>query len=90
MKNKTVTITLIALLTLSSFGLFFTSLLTPAASAYSFQPLEEIALMDLTHENFAEKEALASEVEPIESPSGQPAEVGDDYIFEVSDDYLGV
>ena len=91
MNNKTKTITLITLLTLSSFGLLFSTLFTPAAASYnSFQPLEEIALMDLTHENFAEKEARASEVEPIGLPSGQPAEVGDVFVFAVSDDGLGI
>jgi len=61
-----------------------------AKSDNGVRPLEELALMDLTHENFANKEAKAHEVEPIGLLIGQPAEVGDEFTFMVSDDELGI
>jgi len=54
------------------------------------RPLVELALMDLTHENFAEKEARAHEVEPIGELIGLPAVIGDEFTFMVSDDGLGI
>ena len=62
-----------------------------AKSPNAVHPLEDMALMDLTHENFAIKEAQASEVVPMGSSySGQPAMVEDEYAFNVSDDGLGI
>jgi len=56
----------------------------------SVVPLEEMAAMDLTHENFAIKESKSLEVVPIESaPIGLPAMVGVTFTFMVSDDYYG-
>ncbi|MFX1447992.1 MAG: hypothetical protein ACFFCG_07625, partial [Promethearchaeota archaeon] len=90
MKNKRTTIALVIILSLSIVGMFGV-INVAAADSNSVHPLVEMPLMDLTHENFALKEAQASEVEPLgSSPSGQPVFEGDEYTFNVSDDGLGI
>jgi len=93
MKNKTVTITLIAFLTLTSFGLFFNALLTPAAAAPFDLFGEGPVAMDATPEMLGEEEvairAYAAEVGAAEatqaSPMGDPANIGDEITVTVSD-----
>jgi len=94
MKNKTISITLIALLTISSFGLLFTALLPPAAATSSFDLSTEAPFaIDATPEMLGEKEVAireyAAEVGAAEatqvSPIGDPATVGDEFIVTVSD-----
>ena len=83
-------ITLLIILSLSFVGMLGLVSVT-AAKTNSVHPLEEMPLMDLTHENFILKEAQASGVEPLGAlPSVQPAEIGDGYAFNVSDDGLGI
>ena len=89
MRNRKISITLLIALSLGFVGILGAINVTTMESN-SIQLPGESALMDLTHPNFAMKEAGASVVEPIESPaSEQPAEVGDTYVFSVSDDYMG-
>ena len=89
MRNKKL-ITILLVLSMSIVGFIGVINVAVAKTESGVRPLEELALMDLTHENFANKEAKASEVEPMgSSPSGQPAGVDDDYAFYVSDDYEG-
>ena len=102
MKNKTITITLIALLTLSSFGLLFTTFLTPAAAA-PVDLLSQLSargpfVMDATPEMLGEKEVAmreyAAEVGAAEATQasliGDPATIGDDFDITVSDMGLGI
>jgi len=93
-KNKVRTITIIAMLTLSSFGLLFTSLSTPVGGALPFViSTEGPFVMDATPEMLGEKEvairAFAAEVGAAEatqaSPMGDPANVGDEITVSVSD-----
>ena len=100
MKNKTITITLIALLTLSSFGLLFTTFLTPAAAAAAPVDLSTAGpyAIGATPEMLGEKEVAmreyAAEVGAAEatqaSPIGDPATIGDDFDITVSDMGLGI
>ncbi len=93
MKNKTITITLIALLTLSSFGLLFTTLLTPAAASPVDLSTMGPFVMDATPEMLGEKEVaireyaaeVGAEIATGASPAGEPAEAGDELIITVSD-----
>ena len=71
-------------------GMVSLAFFATAKSDNGVRPLEEMAMMDLTHENFVKKEAKAHEVTPIGFSIGQPAVVGDEYSFLVSDDYLGI
>ena len=90
MRNNKTTITLLIVLSLIFVGMLGVVSVT-AAETNSVHPLVEMPLMDLTHENFALKEAQASEVEPLGAlPSVQPASVGDGFEFSVSDDGLGI
>jgi len=98
MRKKTVTITIVALLTLSSFGLLFTSLLTPAA-AKSFNLVPEGPfVIDASPEMIGPKEVAireyAAEVGSAEatqaSPTGNPANIGDEITVSVSDMGLGL
>jgi len=52
------------------------------------RPLEEMALMDLTHENFVGSETIIHETTGGSSIA-QPAEEGDEITVSVSDDYQG-
>lgn len=91
MKNKKLTILLI--LSLFLMGISMTSL-GSAAKSSGVRPLEEIALMDLTHENFVERELAFREGESVVSAKGSsivaPVSIGEDFVFTVSDDGLGV
>ena len=100
MKNKTITITLIAILTLSSFGLLFTTLLTPAVAGFSpidLSTMEPYAI-GATPEMLGEKEIAireyAAEVGAAEatqaSPIGEPATIGEEFTVTVSDMGLGI
>jgi len=93
MRKKTVTITIIALLTLSSFGLLFTSLLTPAAAKTLDLSAYGPMALDASPEMLGEKEVAireyAAEVGAAEatqaSPIGEPATVGEGFTITVSD-----
>ena len=88
MKNKKL-ITLLIIFSLGIIGMLGIVSVT-AAKTNNVHPLVEMPLMDLTHENFVEKEALASEVEPMgSSSSGQPVVFGQEFTFSVSDDGTG-
>ncbi len=94
MKKKIQTITIIALLTLSSFGLIFNTLLTPAAAATPFSLFDEGEnAMDATPEMIGDKEVAireyAAKVGAAEatqaSPVGAPATIGEEIFVTVSD-----
>ena len=90
MNNKKNSITILLVLSLSIVGFLGFINVATAKTDTGVRPLDDLALMDLTHENYVGKEVLTSEVEPMGSlPSTEPAEVGDGYVFEVSDDYMG-
>ncbi|MFX1326531.1 MAG: hypothetical protein ACFE91_00105 [Promethearchaeota archaeon] len=88
MRKKQILV-LLMVFTFINIGVISFAMFTTAKNNSIVFPTEE-PLMDLTHENFAEKEARALEVESIASPIIQPAEVGDGYTFMVSDDGLGI
>lgn len=100
MKNKTITITIIAFLTLSSFSLLFTTLLTPAAATALPVDLSTAGpyVIDATPEMLGEKEVAirkyAAEVGAAEatqaSPMGDPATIGENFTITVSDMGLGI
>jgi len=93
MKNKTTTITLIALLTISSFGLLFSTLLTPAAAAYEPMPLLDRIPIDATPEMIGDKEiSMRNKAAEIgvaaatgASPIGNPAVIGEELVINVGD-----
>jgi len=85
MRNKKLVITLVIVLSISVVGILG-AVNVLAAKSSSVRPLEELALMDLTHENFAEQEAV---VPAGYGGSTQTADVGDTEVVEVSDDYYG-
>ncbi len=98
MKNKTIAITIIALLSLSSFGLLFTSLLTPATAApYNFFADGPLA-MDASPEMLGEKEVAIREyaaevgaaIATQASPMGDPATIGEELVITVSDSGLNI
>ena len=98
MKNKTITITLVAMLTLSSFGLLFTMLLPPAAASPSFDlSTEGPFVIDATPEMLGEKEVAirkyAAEVGAAEatqaSSIGDPVGIGEELNLTVSDFVVG-
>ena len=62
-----------------------------AKSDNGVRPLEELAVMDLTHENFVEREARSREATVDNGASSivQPADEGDVFNVSVSDDYEG-
>ncbi|KKN26018.1 hypothetical protein LCGC14_0878900 [marine sediment metagenome] len=92
-KNKTTTITIIAILTVSSFGLLFTMFLSPAAAMPADLNTMGPFAMDATPEMIGEKEvafrkraaeggsAIATGVSPI----GEPVVVGENITISVSD-----
>ncbi len=94
MKNKTVKITLVAFLILSSFGLLFTMFLTPTAAA---MPADLSTMgpyaMDATPEMIGEKEVairkraaeVGSAIATGASLIGEPVVVGESIIISVSD-----
>lgn len=84
MKSKKFSITLLIIFSLSFAGILGVLSVVAKTSESGLVPLEELAIMDLTHENFAKKEAMSV------SPIVQPAGVGDEYTFMVSDDGLGI
>ena len=91
MKNKKIAITILIVLSISIVGFLGFINVATAKTESGVRPLEDLALMDLTHENFVEKEARASRVEPMgSSSSGQPVVIGQDFSFVVSDDGLGI
>ncbi|MFX0126205.1 MAG: hypothetical protein ACFFAE_21475, partial [Candidatus Hodarchaeota archaeon] len=83
MRKKQITVFLIVF-ALINVGIVALTAFTTAKNSITFPT--EVPLKDLTHENFADKEANAHLVEPIVSP----AEEGDEYTFMVSDDGLGI
>jgi len=97
MRKKTQTITIIAILLIGSFGLFFTSLIPPAAAAPVNLVVEGPVAMDATPEMLGEKEVAireyAAEVGAAEatqaSPMGNPANIGDEITVFVGDFGLG-
>ena len=64
MRNKKFSITLLIVLSLSIVGMFGIVNVT-AASSKGVRPLEELALMDLTHENFVNRELVDSGEPPV-------------------------
>ena len=98
MKKKIITITIIALLTLSSFGLLFTTLLTPAAASRVDLSAEGPFAIGATPDMLGEKEVAireyAAEVGTAEatqaSPMGDPATIGEELLISVSDMGLGM
>jgi hypothetical protein len=98
MTKKTITITIIAFLTLSSFGLLFTSLLTPAAALpvdlSTAGPYAIGATPDMLGEEEVAIRKYAAEVGPAiatgVSPIGEAAVEGDELIITVSDMGLGI
>ncbi len=58
------------------------------------QLTEDVALMDLTHENFVERDSQArkldTQTEPMITPGSSPASQGDEITVSVSDNYLGL
>ncbi|MFX1305143.1 MAG: hypothetical protein ACFE9X_17440, partial [Promethearchaeota archaeon] len=88
MRKKQITAFLIVFAFINVGIVALTAFTTAKSTTITFPT--ECALLDLTHENFDEKEANALTVEPIGSPMGQPAQVGDPYDFMVSDDGLGI
>jgi len=91
MKNKKISITILIVLSLSIVGFLGFINVATAKTESGVRPLEDLALMDLTHENYIEKEAIASEVEPMgTSSSGQPVVYGEEFPFWVSDDGTGI
>ena len=98
MKNKTITITIIAMLTLSSFGLLFTTFLTPAAALpvdlSRMGPIAMSATPDMLGEKEVAMRKYAAEVGAAEatqaSPMGDPATIGEELLITVSDSGLGV
>lgn len=97
MKNKTITITLVALLTLSSFGVLFTSLLTPAAANYEPMPLLDRMPIDASPEMIGEKEiemrTRAAEIGAAAATGasliGNPALIGEELVINVGDFVYG-
>jgi len=88
MNRKHLIITLTLLFAFISVGLFTTSVVAKKEPA---QPLsDEDALLGLTHENFIKREQEMVSAPAQGSYSFEPAEVGDDFVFTVSDDGLGV
>ncbi|NHJ26218.1 MAG: hypothetical protein EAX89_16685, partial [Candidatus Lokiarchaeota archaeon] len=100
MRNKTITISIIAFLTIGTFGLLFTGLLGSSTASYTpidlatMQPYAIDATPDMLGEDeIAIRKAAAefgSAVATGASPIGEPAEVGDEFTFTVSDNGLGV
>jgi len=92
MRNKKL-ITVLIILSFSLLGVVGVVSVAAAKSegtATSVHPLEEMAAMDLTHENFVGKKADVETVLPT-GGSGTilPAGVGSTEIVSVSDDYMG-
>jgi len=84
MKNKKFSITLLIVLSLIIVGVFGIVNVT-AESSKGVRPLEELAVMDLTHENLIDREPIVSGESIV-----LPADVGDTEKISVSDDYLGI
>ncbi|MFX0058728.1 MAG: hypothetical protein ACFE85_05295 [Candidatus Hodarchaeota archaeon] len=87
MRNKKITIALLIILTISLVGAIGIVSVLAAKTDDSVYPLEKMAAMDLTHENFAKKEPVAP---TGGSGSTEPADVGDTFNISVSDDYMGL
>ena len=93
MKNKTITITIIAMLTLSSFGLLFSTLLTPVAGNYESSSLPDRMPIDATPEMIGEKEiAMRQKAAEIGAAAateaslvGDPAVIGEELVINVAD-----
>lgn len=91
MNRKHLIITLTLLFAFISVGFFATSVVAKKEPARTVRPLsDEDALLGLTHENFIKREQEMVSTPVQESYSYEPAEVGDGFVFTVSDDGLGV
>ena len=93
MKNKTISITIIALLTISSFGLLYTMFLTPTVAIPADLSTMGPYAIDATPEMIGEEEVairkraaeVGSAIATGASSIGEPAVVGEDLIVSVSD-----
>ena len=85
MRKKQI-IVLIMVFAFINVGIISLAFFARAGSNSGVFPLEKMALMDLTHENFAKREAT---VPTGSSGSTQPAGVGDTEVISVSDDWIG-
>ncbi|KKN06764.1 hypothetical protein LCGC14_1073970 [marine sediment metagenome] len=93
MRKKTITISIIAILTVSSFGILFTMFLTPVAARPADLSTMGPYAMDATPEMIGEKEVAFRKRAAEEgfgiatgvSPSGEPVIVGDSITISVSD-----
>lgn len=90
-KNLLTTLCLIfAFFSVGFFAVFVVANNEPVQTVY---PFEDGVLLDLTHKNFVEREALAREMAPAVAGgflSGDPVFIGEEFTFTVSDDGLGI
>jgi len=87
MKTKKFSITILLVLSISIVGFIGFINVAAAKTESGVRPLEELALMDLTHENFVEKDLL--EATGV-NPSNTPIVVGEEVTVTCSDDGLGI
>ena len=92
MKKKQIFVLLIVIAFINV-GIVSLALTVTAKTNKGVRPLEELAMMDLTHENFIDRDSKARKMdaqsESIITSGGSPATQGDEIIVSVSDDYLG-
>ena len=87
MNNRKYSITILLVLSISIVGFIGLANLAVAKTGSGVHPLEEVALMDLTNENFVERDL--SEVTGVD-PSNTPIAVGETITVWCSDDGLGI
>ena len=91
MNRKRLVITLAILFAFTTVGIFGVFSVAKKEQTLSPLPLKEVPLMDLTHENFIEREN-SFETAPKSSgvSSASPVTIGEQFIFTVSDDGIGI
>lgn len=94
MNRKYLKISLFLVFSLVSVGVFGVNVIAKNNPSQTVRPLEdEDVLLDLTHENFIEREKKAIEMGPIaneEELSVEPVEIGEEFTITVSDNGLGI
>jgi len=86
MKNKNLLITILIILSFCILGVVGVA---SVGVTESVRPLEKMAAMDLTHDNFVGKKADIETELPIAASETLPTGVGDTEIVSVSDDWAG-
>jgi len=90
MKNRKLFITILIILSFTILGVAGVAGIASVEATESVRPLEKMAAMDLTHENFVGNKADVETGLPAGgSETTLPAGVGDTEIVSVSDDYKG-